>query len=307
MAFLLATIGELLWDVYKERRYIGGSPANVAIHVRQTGADVLLISRIGPDQAGDELIDALRARDLDMVGVQRDPLAATGQVQITVAPDGTPAFRCSATAAFDGLCEEPAWKPWASEVKAVYFTARGSRHPRAAAAIIEFLRSAPQAVKFFDANFSTWNADTAGLVDACLNACDIAKFNSDEMHRLMQGWGSRETEPAFARWLLEQYRLKLVIITNGADGCLVTSANGVIEQQGYPVAVKDTTGCGDAFAAAFLLQYVRGQKLDDIVNRANALAAFVATREGAVPPWRGEDLDRVMAGRTDAGQWLSSE
>ncbi len=307
MSFGLATIGELLWDVYKERRYIGGSPANVALHLRQSGADVLLISRIGSDQAGDELLDALRARDLDTVGVQRDPVAATGEVQITVTPDGTPAFRCSATAAFDDLSEEPAWTPWARDIKAVYFTARGSRSPHAAAAVIKFLRAAPQAVKFFDANFSGWNTDTAQRVDAWLNACDIAKFNSDEMHRLMQGWGSRETEPAFARWLLEHYGLKLVILTNGADGCLVISPGGVVEHQGYPVTVKDTTGCGDAFAAAFLLHYMRGRKLDDIVTRANALAAFVASREGAVPPWRDEDLEEVMADQTGTGPWLSSE
>jgi fructokinase len=307
MAFSLATIGELLWDVYGEKKYIGGSPANVALHAAQAGANVILLSRVGTDRAGDELLAALAGRQLSLAGVQRDPVKSTGQVFITVSPDGIPRIRCSCDVAFDYLLEDESWKAWASEVKAVYYTSRGCRHAQAAAAMAGFLQSAPQAVKFFDASLSGWNTNVARIVDMCLTACDILKVNTVEMQLLMQHWGSRENETAFAHFLLEQYHLRHVIVTNGTAGCLLISSDSIIEQQGFAVPVVDTTGCGDAFAAAFLVHYLHGQKLDEIVTRANALAAFVATKEGAVPAWQPADLDHVMATRPAAAMTFSTE
>jgi fructokinase len=307
MAFSLATIGELVWDVYGARRHIGGSPANVALHAGLAGADVLLISRVGSDREGDELLTALAERQLPVIGIQRDRQKPTGQVHITLSKDGSPQYRCSNNVAFDYIQETDAWQGWAGDVNAIYFTARACRSEYSAAAVAGFLRSAPQALKFFDAGLSGWNDDIARIVEAGLNACDIFKANGSEMRLLLQHWGSREDVTAFAGFLLEHYHLQHVIVTNGVDGCLLISRDRILEQQSFPVAVVDTTGCGDAFSAAFLVHYLAGQKLDDIVTHANALAAFVATQEGAVPAWQPGDLESVMAARPRAAMTWSTE
>ncbi|MGH7455649.1 MAG: PfkB family carbohydrate kinase, partial [bacterium] len=93
--FTIVGIGEVLWDIYRDRRYLGGAPANFAIHAAQLGDEGLLVSRIGDDGMGRELIQALRQRRLPVEAIQIDEKKPTGTVMVSLDVKGVPSFRCS--------------------------------------------------------------------------------------------------------------------------------------------------------------------------------------------------------------------
>src|SRR3982751_4154288 len=49
-------VGEVLWDSLPEGLFLGGAPFNVACHLRATGTPVSMVSRVGNDRLGDEVL-----------------------------------------------------------------------------------------------------------------------------------------------------------------------------------------------------------------------------------------------------------
>ena len=86
--------------------------------------------------------------------------------------------------------------------------------------------------------------------------------------------------------LLEFGELDLVVMTRGADGAILVTADSVIEQEGVPTTVIDTVGAGDSFTAAFLIGELKGEPHKDNLRKACEVAAAVCSHSGAVPPGR---------------------
>ena len=86
--------GEVLFDAFPDgSRVLGGAPFNVAWHLRALGLDPLLVSRVGADGAGDEVLRAMHDWQLDVSGVQRDPNHPTGRVPVTLEGGSNPSSR----------------------------------------------------------------------------------------------------------------------------------------------------------------------------------------------------------------------
>ncbi len=82
----------------------------------------------------------------------------------------------------------------------------------------------------------------------------------------------------------------LVVIKRGENGALLATSEGVLALPAFPVKTVDTTGCGDAFNAAFLLALVRGKTLEEAGRWGNAAGALAAQRFGAYAPTFAELL-----------------
>src|SRR5206468_4258802 len=78
--------------------------------------------------------------------------------------------------------------------------------------------------------------------------------------------------------------LRLAALTRGACGSLLVSAQGAWEAPAPRTEIVDTVGAGDAFTAALLLGILAGRSLDEVNERANAVAAYVCSQPGATPP-----------------------
>ncbi len=88
--FLIVGLGELLWDLLPEGKQLGGAPANFAYHAHALGAEALIVSRVGDDLLGREILARLQALGLPIDGVAVDPAAPTGTVFTVLSPDGPP-------------------------------------------------------------------------------------------------------------------------------------------------------------------------------------------------------------------------
>src|SRR5881394_1973076 len=91
-AFVIVGLGEILWDLLPTGKQLGGAPANFAYHAGALGADARVISRIGQDDSGREILKRLQELGLPTNTIQIDPSAPTGAVSVTVDTDGQPQY-----------------------------------------------------------------------------------------------------------------------------------------------------------------------------------------------------------------------
>jgi fructokinase len=290
--YTIAGIGEVLWDIYRDHRHVGGAPANFAIHAAQLGDEGVLVSCVGDDGMGRELIQALRKRRLPVEAIQIDGKKPTGTVMVSLDVKGVPSFRCSQDVAFDYLQFTPELERLAKNCDAVLFGTLAQRSPATRKTIWRFLQSAKKAVRVFDVNSHASAETLREIVPPALEAATVLKVNRHELG-VMQVVLRREGEARrkFIDFLLKKYHLKLVALTCGEGGCEIFDGQTACKVDGLPVQEIDTTGAGDAFAAGLIHKLLRGAALREIAEYANLLGAFLCTQSGATPVFTAQDLE----------------
>lgn len=291
-AVQIVGLGEAILDVYSAtEKFPGGVPVNSTVHACQLGHQGILMSRVGNDPAGTELLAEIARRGVSTGWVQRDSNTDTAQVSVTIGPDGTPGFDChQKSRAFQFLEFRPEWRQ--IQPDAIVFTLLGQLHPIAGAAIQEFLQSTT-AFKLLDANAYFLSDRIHEILPEALHLANGLKMNLAEFSTLTQVLhqsGLTVTIPN----LMRDFDLELVLLTRGAQGAQIYVRDEMQELPALNRAPKDTNGCGDAFATAALICYLQQRPLAEIARAANQLAALVAGARGAVPEYRIEDLKATV-------------
>jgi fructokinase len=279
--------GEVLFDTFPDgSRVLGGAPFNVAWHLRALGLDPLLVSRVGTDDAGDEILRAMRDRGMDASGLQRDPHRPTGRVAVTL-ERGQPRYEIVPDQAYDHIAA-PAGP---SAVALVYHGTLALRRPASRRALDD-IRARSGAPAFVDVNLRDpwWNA---GSVGELLDAARWCKLNEHELTALA---GPGDPLDAAQR-LLARHGLAQVFVTLGAAGAFALGEDGLLAEATAetPTAVVDTVGAGDAFAAVLIAGLLGGWPAAVTMRRAQQLASGICGLRGAVP--QGTDLYRSMLRR----------
>lgn len=275
--------GEVLFDRFDDgSEVLGGAPLNVAWHLRGLGLDPLLITRIGEDDAGREVLRSMREADLDPAAVQSDPGRGTGSVRVSVS-DGQPAFAIDPGQAWDAIDAAAAARACAGiEGGVLYHGTLALRSPESRSALAA-LRGGRGRI-FLDVNLRDpwWSAPD---VAAAMAGAAWVKLNEDELRRLVP---AAADQAAAAALLAAEHDLSGVIVTRGAEGAFWADREGMRAEVGAssPAEVVDTVGAGDAFAAVCILGLEKGWTVRDMLERAAALAAAVCARRGAVPAER---------------------
>jgi len=277
---VIVGIGEILWDMLPGGKALGGAPANFAYHASRLGEEGWAVSAIGNDPLGGEIMDIVREKQLrNLIAVTDKP---TGTVQVTLDARGVPSYDITEDVAWDNIPFTPEMEALAARADAVCF---GSLVQRMASreSVLRFLRATrPDALRVFDINLRQ-HYYSREVIDASLKLANILKINDEEIRIVADLFGLEGDDVAACRALADRYELKLVILTRGADGSEVITADAAIPQKADPVKVVDTVGAGDSFTAAFVVAYLRGDSLSDAQRLANETAAYVCSRKGAMP------------------------
>jgi fructokinase len=287
-------LGEVLWDVYDDKRFFGGAPANFACHAQSLGAGSTIVSAVGCDELGREAIAWMQSRALSIDYVTEDPVHPTGSVRVRLDAAGRPEYRFAADVAWDHLHCSERWLRLAEKTDAVCFGTLAQRCSASQRAIGQFLDAVPKhCLRVFDVNLRQ-NFYSDDVIRTSLARCDVLKLNEDEWTVVaragLEGWlepvASDSDEAAMQsamEQLVETYGLRCVALTLGARGSMVW-AEGVWDRQ-VPQAIEvvDTVGAGDAFSAALILGWLNGMPLARMHARASRVAAYVCTQRGAVP------------------------
>jgi len=295
---VIVGIGEVLWDVFPDARKLGGAPMNFAVHARALGTDAAIISRVGDDPDGDDIIEAVRNFGLPADPIQRDSEHATGRVNVTVDQDGQPTFEIVADVAYDFIAETPEARDLVSRADAVCFGSLAQRTPTSRMTIRSLLAAAARARwKVYDINLRQ-HYYSREVVAASLGFATLLKMNDDEVGSLLELVERHEEREEKVHVALEAvmaaFSLDLICVTMGAEGCMLYDGTQRYRLPGYAVDVVDTVGSGDAFTAGLVAKLLAGAPPNAAGDFANRVGAFVAMHPGGTP-----QLDEdVIAGMT---------
>ena len=283
MSFKVIGIGEVLWDLLPGGKQLGGASANFACHAQTLGAEAWLVSSVGDDRLGREILERLSAMQVPVEGVAIDARAPTGTVAIEIAPDGQPKFAIRENVAWDQITATDFTRGMVAQADAVCFGSLAQRNATSRTAIRSLVAATrPEALRIFDVNLRQ-DYFSREIIEASLRLANVLKINDEELP-VLAGFFEMEGTPAEQlAELARRFELQLVALTCGARGSLFYSRGSYSEAKGLPVRVVDTVGAGDSFTAMLTMGLLAGWELDRINRCANEVAAYVVSQPGATP------------------------
>lgn len=281
---IVVGMGEALWDVLPEGKKIGGAPANFAYHVSQFGLPSCVVSAIGDDALGKEIIENFTSKGLDQL-IAEVPYP-TGTVQVEIDQTGIPLYDIKENVAWDNIPYTEHLDALAKRTKAVCFGSLAQRNVVSRETINHFLDTMPKdddSLIVFDVNLRQGFYNKEILCKSMQN-CNILKINDEELITVSRMFGYPGIDLQDKCWiLLGKYNLKMLILTCGINGSYVFTPGNVSFQPTPKVEVADTVGAGDSFTAAFIASILRGKSVTEAHTIAVKTSAFVCTQKGAMP------------------------
>ncbi len=277
-------LGEVLWDLLPGGKQFGGAPANFAYHAAVQGADAKVVSCIGRDELGREILTKIDELGLDRDTVAVDDTYPTGTVSIELDSHGKPEYIIHTDVAWDFIPPSPEILALARRTDAVCFGSLAQRSRVSRETIRAFLGATPSACsRIFDVNLRQRFYD-AEAVAASLDAATVLKLNDEELPVVAELLCLEGEEEALLEMILERFSLTAIALTKGSNGSVLVSPSDRSTHPGVPAKIADTVGAGDSFTAVLVTGLLQGWDLDTINDRANRVAAYVCTQSGATPP-----------------------
>ena len=280
--------GEVLWDVFPDRRDLGGAISNVAVHLAALGEATLLATRVGTDELGDLAESELRSRGVDTRLVQRDPTRATGEVTVSI-NEGEPTYKLERERAWerieatDEMLELISTSCFFNFGSLSQITALGKNSWRRA---VTAAQKTPGCALVYDLNFRRGYIDWP-FTEEALGLANIIKVNDREHSELQKHFAAKNV----VEELLQRKNISLVALTHGHNGCTIVSReNSHIIHPAEIATEGDRVGAGDGFVAGLLFALLRRLPLEKAGAFANKVAGEIAGQFGATPPLSEETL-----------------
>jgi len=273
--------GEVLYDCFPDGRTIlGGAPFNVEWHLNGFGLNPLLISRIGSDDRGNDIIEAMQQWGMDVSAVQRDSFRPTGVVNVLLDDNNQPSYDIAESQAYDYIRPGEIYgTAMGGNYGLLYHGTLGLRQPEAMSSLSIFLEQM-NLPSFVDLNLRTpwWDTD---LVHQVLSGAAWIKLNDIELADI--DISDVEQPDSREQALFGEYSPELVILTKGANGAAILSAEGKVEAGISENVIEggDLVGAGDSFSAVCMLGIVKEWTPSQILERAQEFAAEICGINGA--------------------------
>ena len=282
---IVVGMGEALWDVLPEGKKIGGAPANFAYHVSQFGLNSRVVSAVGNDKLGAEILENFKEKNLNCI-IETIPYP-TGTVQVELDAEGVPCYEIKEGVAWDNIPYTVTLQELACHTRAICFGSLAQRSVVSRETINRFLDAMPEeenVLKIFDINLRQ-NFYTKDILCNSFQRCNVLKINDEELVTVsrMFGYPGMDAESK-CRALMSDYGLKMLILTCGVNGSYVFGQDSMSFLDTPKVEVADTVGAGDSFTAAFVAAILRGRPICEAHRLAVEVSAYVCTQNGAMPP-----------------------
>lgn len=287
------TVGELLIDMISTEygdnfecnnytKYFGGSPANIAMNIKKLGANSIIASAIGKDGLGDFLIQHLENSNIDTNYISRVDYS-TSMVLVTKSKTTpTPIFY---RAADYHLQYTSKLMEAIENSKIVHFSCWPISKEPSRSTIEKVIEEARKnnVLIGFDPNYHDmiWEKGHNGkeYVKFMIGKADIIKPSEDDADRI---FGKDTPENHIDKFI--ELGAKLVIMTLGKDGAIVSNGKEKVRYGTFANEVVDVTGAGDAFWSGFYTALVKGYKIKNALELGFAVSAYKLGYTGAVVP-----------------------
>ncbi len=298
------TLGELLIDFVATesgvtlikapafQKAAGGAPANVAVGLARLGVSSGFVGKVGDDDFGRYLAQVLAENGVDTSSLRFSHEARTMLAFVSLTTSGDRDFMFYRHPSADMLLgPEEIDQEYVRSAKMLHFGSISliSEPSRSATLTAAGIAQEHGLLISYDPNrrLALWpsvQAAREGMLTGWTYAT-VAKVSRKELSFL-----SGEDEVGSAVKKLWHERLRLLVITQGASGCLYFTESDSGQVPGFRAAVVDTTGAGDGFVAGMLAgllghpsAWERPAELESVLRLANAVGALTTTRRGAIP------------------------
>jgi len=281
--YTLVGLGEILWDMLPTGKQLGGAPANFAYHAQALGANGVVVSCIGDDEPGKEVLSRLGGLGLDCRYIAVDKAHPTGTVTVKLDENGEPDFTIHENVAWDFIPLSADLLELAVRTDAVCFGSLCQRLEVSRDTVRQFLQATkPDCIRVFDINIrqSFYNKD---IVHAMLGLSNVLKLNDEELPIVAELLDITGSQSDILSQLTQRYKLRLIALTRGAGGSWLYAQEQDSSHPGFTAQVADTVGAGDSFTAMMTLGLLRGEELDKTNEDANRVACYVCSQSGATP------------------------
>ncbi|BDB51906.1 carbohydrate kinase family protein [Flavobacterium ammonificans] len=288
----IVCFGEVLFDVFPTHTKIGGAPLNVGLRLASLGIETKIISRIGQDAKGKELLDFIEANDVSTTYIQTDSHFSTGEVTVKLDEKGSASYTINYPVAWDKIEATPEAHDIVSLADAVVFGSLVCRDTASYQSLLSLLNVAKY--KIFDVNLRA-PFYTKELLSDLMNKADFIKFNDDELYEISANLGSPyHSLEQNMLFIAEKTNTQHICVTKGSHGAVLFYNDQLFYNSGYKITVADTVGAGDSFLAGLLSKLLAGIAPQEAINFACALGALVAQEEGANPKISPEAIAEFM-------------
>lgn len=289
----ISCFGEILWDVFPSYRRIGGAPLNVALRMHSLGASVNMISRLGRDTDGQEIVDYLQNQKLATDFIQSDPKLKTGTVDVHLDESRTATYTINKPAAWDAIELSPDTINAVASSDALIFGSLALRSETSRNSLDTLLQNSK--FKIFDLNLRPPHYDLDEMVQF-LKQVDLVKLNDEELEELVEhlgltGANVSEKMTNLASWMPSE---TILCVTKGAAGAQLLMKGAMYSNPGYRVQVADTVGAGDSFLATLGFLLLKKTSAQEALDKACAMGSLVASKQGAIPYISMEEITSLM-------------
>lgn len=283
--------GEILWDQFKDYKRAGGSPFNVSMHLHYLRHNSYLISAVGRDELGSQLLDIIVQKEGEKKYIERTDYP-TGTVTVHMDEDNDPSYTIHQRVAWDFIQPNESISTITRSADAFTFASLSQRSSTNRITLQKIISDLPPScLLFFDVNLRPPFVQKP-VLKYSMKKTDYVKMNRDEWDQIGNMFDIEEESQ-----LLETFDLKGIILTLGADGSIYFDRDGshyVESAVDIKSGSGDFVGVGDAFWACFIHHTLKGSPWRETIKKANRYAGWVAEQKGGIPEPDQELIDAIL-------------
>ncbi len=284
----IVCFGEVLWDIFPSGSRAGGAPFNVAYNLDKMNTSVQMISKIGNDRLGNDLLTQIKSWGISTEYIQVDEEKATGTVPATFDEQGEAHYDIVNNVAWDHIEFLPEHSELIQNSEAFVFGSLIARNTTSKETLFRMIDQAK--FRVFDVNFRPPFIDFE-LIKELLHRTDLVKMNKAELRQIMEFLSELYVDEETSVHHIQQYfGISEIILTKGSKGARYFVGDRHYSFSAVTIAVSDTVGSGDSFLAGFLSKRILGAEPEEIMKQAVSLGAFITSRSGACPDYTYEEF-----------------
>ena len=275
----VVSFGEILWDKLPSGKAPGGAPLNFAYRLNSFQNSLSIISKVGDDSLGKGLTEFLNKNGLATEYIQISKIYKTGEVNVSIDKNGIADYDILNPVAWDDISLNLKNKELTKNSSVFVFGSLICRNIISRRTLKELLKIAP--FKLFDINLRSpyYNMN---LIEELMLSSDFIKFNYEEIEEISTIYiNKKATLENMIETISEKTKTKNICVTMGEKGACYYTNNSFYYQDGFKINVLDTVGAGDSFLATLVEGILNKTKPQEILKKACAVAALVASKRGA--------------------------
>ena len=288
--------GETLWNILPTGRQAGGAPLHIAYHLQMLGMNPAIVSRIGYDEAGKQLIEILEAKGVCTDYFQMDDYKPTGVVTTYVKDGCEVVYNIHHDAAWDGIEYMDELAELTSRANYFVFGSLATRCKKTYQTLLALLPFANTKVLNINLQAPFYSRTK---IESLLLQADVVKLSEAELE-LITGWFSNyKNETDRIRLLQERFAVPDIIVDKEKMGSIWVSGNNVYEHSGFLKTPFEMAESSDAFLAAWLAKLYQGSAPRKALEFANAISALMASYKEPYPVYKPSEIDALLNVKTE--------